>query len=95
MNLPTIPADKAQHLAYGLAAAVAGVWALALLLPHLEASFAWAQVWQPWMGAVLVALAAGLVKEAIDRRTGGPFSAADVAWTTLPGLLVALAMVAR
>ena len=58
MNLPSLPADKANHAVYGNAAALLGyVLARALQQP-------------PAVGAALMTLAWAVAKEAYDMATG-------------------------
>jgi hypothetical protein len=82
MNLPAIPADKAQHALYGAAAGCAAA-ALAVLVGASPAAAAFA--------AVLAAALLGFLKEHMDARDDDDATIADPAdaWATVAGAAAA------
>jgi hypothetical protein len=69
MKLPTLPHDKALHVVYGYAVAVASVLLLfaVLLLAAWPPGMPWPV--QPWLVALLGPFVVGGLKELRDRRT--------------------------
>lgn len=92
MPIPTIPTDKANHVAYGALAALAGAWA-AVAAGHADAA--------RWVGFA-AALLLGVAKELRDHManaravTAGTLPLHGVEWrdvlaTAIGGALVAAA----
>jgi hypothetical protein len=77
--LPQLRADWAQHVTYGVAAAVAGA-----LLARLVGAPA-------WVGALVCAVVVGVAKEVFDFATGRGQASAGDAIATAAGALPAVA----
>lgn len=82
-SLPQLPADKANHLIYGLAAGLVGAF-LARQIGYIE----------PGIAAVALAVILGAAKEIVDKvwQMGEP-SIADALATAAGGVVIAAAMV--
>ena len=89
INLPQLPADKANHVVYGLVAGLVG----AVVAPF-AAQLSWLAWGMPWHGALAGAALVGIGKELLDKYAGsGEPSWQDSAATVIGGAAVALATV--